>query len=1194
MNPGLINNLRIGYGVSVLLLLISGTASYISIRNLIESAAWVSHTHEVLQHLENESSILKDAETGQRGFLLTGDRLFLRPYEAAAETATQDLETIRSMTSDNNTQQVNVDTLRVLVNTRFLLLQDAINKKNSGTTLTNIEFLEGNVYMNKIRDQINAMKNEENRLLAIRTTALSKIVSYVPFIIILASVLGLIITIYSYNRVVADFTERMQLQNDLIRKDKEIASRIEIIQKIAGTISGGDYKIRVNDDQKDDLGILSASLNKMAESLDDAFKTLSEKEWMQTGIAGLNQQMVGERGTKDLCDGIISYIAGYINGQVGGLYIAENNALELVGSHALKRNGSNTSFAWGEGEVGQCAASGTPIFTSGISGKMEISFATAALFPESIILFPVFHEQRVTAVLELGTATGFAAKTQQYLNEVSHNIGIAIESAQSRERIQTLLEEVQAQSEELQAQHSELESSNTELEAQSQKLQASEEELRVQQEELTEANQELEERSRSLEEKNRLIADKNIEISKKADELGVSTRYKSEFLANMSHELRTPLNSILLLSRLLSENTEKNLSSEQVESAQVIQSSGKGLLMLIDEILDLSKIESGKMELEYSVVLFEQVVHHMRQIFIPMAKEKNIAFTIEIDPSLPPGIESDEQRLEQILKNLLSNALKFTEKGTVTMGIRPAVSGAHIEFFVRDTGIGIAPEKQQLIFEAFQQADGTTRRKFGGTGLGLSISRELAKLLGGNIYLSSALNDGSEFCLSLPVSPGRLAAPVINRNSNESVIKTPVHLPAKKLIAENYPEDVPDNRSLIMPGDKVILIVEDDTNFAKILLTHANDAGYRGIIAVRGDQVIDLAVRYNPNAILLDIILPVKNGWEVLDELKANPALRHIPVHIMSSMEAKKESLHRGAIDFINKPFALEQMKHVFAKLEAVINRAPGKVLIIEENRQHAKALAWFLEQYQIKQEIRSSVDEGVLALQQDNIQCVILDMGIPDQNGYETLEQVKNKKGLESLPIIVFTGKSLSKAEEARIKKYADSIVVKTAHSYQRILDEVGLFLHLVEAGTQDNTKTAARKTGSMDEILKDKTVLIADDDVRNIFSLSRALEKHQMKIVSATDGLEALQVLKNLQQKVDIVLMDIMMPGLDGYEAIRQIRKEPEFKKLPVLAITSRAMLGEREKCIRAGASDYISKPVDLDQLTSLLRVWLYDKNN
>ncbi|MBA4168582.1 MAG: response regulator, partial [Chitinophagaceae bacterium] len=743
---------------------------------------------------------------------------------------------------------------------------------------------------------------------------------------------------------------------------------LTIIQRIAGAVSGGDYKVRVNDEQKDSLGVLASSLNKMASSLDTSFQSLSDKDWLQTGIAGLNQEMLGEKTTRELCDSIIGSVAAYTNSQAGGLYLNEDSWLYLAGSFSLVKTPANARFKWGESLVGQCAASGKPIFINGIEGALEISFAAAAFRPENILLFPVYHDKRLKAVLELATVNAFAEKTSEYLTAAVHSIGVAIESAQSRERIQTLLEEVQAQSEELQVQHAELESSNTELEAQSQKLQASEEELRVQQEELTEANQELEERSRTLEERNRVIADKNFEIRRKADELEQSTRYKSEFLANMSHELRTPLNSILLLSRLLSENSEKNLTNDQVESAQVIQISGRGLLTLIDEILDLSKIESGKMELELGNVQLEQVSNHMRQLFTLMAKEKNIEFIVEKDPSLPAVIESDEQRLEQILKNLISNALKFTEKGSVKFGIRAAASHTHIEFFVKDTGIGIASEKQQLIFEAFQQADGTTRRKFGGTGLGLSISRELAKLLGGSIHLSSEPGKGSEFCLNLPLSVKDSRQ--LSTHDHTLVvpsIKLPEPLPERKYISDRFPEDIPDNRDQIQPGDKVILIVEDDTNFAKILLQHANDSGYKAVVSVRGDLVTDLALRYRPVAILLDIVLPVKSGWEVLDDLKANPLFRHIPVHMMSSLEAKKESLHRGAIDFINKPMAIGEMQQVFKRLEDVINRDPGKVLIIEENPQHAKALAYFLEQYQVKQEVRSTVADGIEALTQVN-----------------------------------------------------------------------------------------------------------------------------------------------------------------------------------------------------------------------------------
>ncbi|MFT3934582.1 MAG: response regulator [Chitinophagaceae bacterium] len=1197
MNSGIIKNLRIGYGISLILLIGSGIASYISIRNLQESASWVAHTREVLQELDNESSIIKDAETGQRGYLLSGEPIYLRSYSNAGTNATNSLDRIKRLTRDNPSQQENADSLGLLLQTRLGLLQSAIQRRSAGFLPSNAELGNGNDVMEQVRKMITRMKIEEGRLLDERTVKLNTISTYIPFIILFASLIGVFITGWSYQRVVADYKVRAALQDDLLKKDKEISERINIIQNIAGRISGGDYKIRVEDDQKDSLGELSGSLNKMAQSLDSSFQELSNNEWMQTGVAGLNKKILGEKDMKALADDITAYVAEYTGAQVGALYIAEHDFVQLSGTYALLQTKENLRYKFGEGLVGQCAQTGRPIFLDTNETVPEISFAQGKWQPAAIILFPFFQDGVLKAVIELGTMKNFASQSADYLQNVSGSIGIAIGAVQNRQRIQALLEEVQAQAEELQAQHAELENSNTEMEAQTLKLQASEEELRVQQEELLQANQELEERSRLLEERNLAIAERNVEIRRKAEELAESSKYKSEFLANMSHELRTPLNSILLLSRLLSENVHKNLLSEQIESAQVIQSSGIGLLQLIDEILDLSKIESGKMQLEYSSVPLERIATHMRQLFSPIAKEKNIDFIVDIPSTLPSVIDTDEQRLEQIIKNLLSNAFKFTKQGSVTFGIRPGKGSATLEFFVKDTGIGIPAEKQELIFEAFQQADGSTRRKFGGTGLGLSISRELSKLLGGSLHVESTVGKGSEFYVSLPVA----ASDVLPTDKTESgiyAVNTPINQ-AIPVASETYtshhtPAAIPDDRDDIEPNDKVILIVEDDTNFAKTLLSFTKNNGYKAVIAVSGDQVKELAFRYKPVAILLDIILPIKNGWEVLEELKSDKTLRSIPVHIMSSLDAKKESLRKGAIDFIHKPLAATEMLQVFNKLQWAMNREPGKVLIVEENPQHAKALAWFLETNRVNAGIRGNIKEGVSALTESDINCVILDMGIPDQNGYEMLEQIKNNPGLENLPIIIFTGRHLSKSEEARIKKYADSIIIKTAHSYQRILDEVSLFLHHVENNENGQEPAGTiSQMGSMSEVLKNATVLIADDDVRNIYSITRALELHQIKVLSAIDGKEALQLLEENPQ-IDLVLMDIMMPGIDGYEAIRLIRQQPKYRKLPILAVTAKAMLGDREKCIRAGASDYISKPVDVDQLTSLLRVWLYDKRN
>ena len=1192
METTLKNNLRLGLGLSLIILFISSLASYVSIGNLIKSTELVKHSDEVILNVEGVISTLKDAETGQRGYLLTGNKIFLAPYNGATDTALAALNKIAEHTKDNPAQQKNIAELKDIMVRRLDIIKSTIEIKSLGGQVDPTVLFQGKVYMDQARAVVHRMVNEEKRLLEARTVELNKLTSYTPILILIAAVLAILITLFFYRKVSVDFDERVKLQKEIEDKKYEMEKRIVAIKEIARQISMGNYGVNLDNQAQDDIGELSGSLNSMSQSLKKSFDTLAENEWLQTGVANLNVKMVGEKDVFHLADDIIEFLCAYTKSQVGAIYLFKDDGyLHLKGQYALKGQNLAPVLEVGEGLIGQAVRSGKSILLEDVpQGELTISYATGNIKPAQLLVLPIIRNSITIGAVELGNVGAFSDLQLHFLNLVLSDVGTALLGAQNRQKLQLLLEETQAQSEELQVQHNELEGMNAELEAQAQKLQASEEELRVQQEELLQSNQELEERSSLLEEKNELIEERNAEIQQKAEALELSTRYKSEFLANMSHELRTPLNSILLLSRLMAEN--EDMDREHQEYAEVIQSSGQGLLSLIDEILDLSKIEAGKMELDRANIRVDDVVNNMRSLFNPLANEKTLKFAINKFDDVPEFLHTDKMRLEQILKNLLSNAIKFTTEGAVTLDVKKDEALNALVFSVTDTGIGIAEEKQALVFEAFQQADGSTRRKFGGTGLGLSISRELAKLLGGYINLESKEDEGSVFTLTLPLDKNKGLHDVKETTEKPAAaMETPTSR-VTNLTVTNIPQDIEDDRDNILPDDKVILIVEDDTPFAKTLLDFTRKRDYKGLVAVRGDVGIEMAKAYKPLAILLDIQLPVKDGWQVMEELKSDPATRPIPVHIMSSLQVKKESLLKGAVDFINKPFAFEHMQEIFQKLEHALSRHPKKVLIVEENEQHAKALSYFLSNFNIQTEIVNQVGDSVSALHKSDVNCVILDMGIPDKHAYETLEVVKKTPGLENLPIIIFTGKNLSKGEENRIKQYADSIVVKTAHSYQRILDEAGLFLHLVEEKSKGKAKTP-KKFSELQDVLKGKTVLVADDDVRNIFSLTKMLEQHQMKVLAATDGKEALKLLEE-NPTVDVVLMDMMMPELDGYETTTAIRQNFKYRNLPILAVTAKAMMGDREKCIAAGASDYISKPVDMDQLVSLLRVWLYENHH
>lgn len=1181
------DNIFWGVSVSLLLLVLSSIASYISIRNLNESSSLVENSNGVLSELDEVFLMIKDAETSQRGYLVTGNAAFLVRYDEVIPKINPLIDHVQYLVRDNPTQQNYLDRFRMISNKRVERLNHLLHVKRTQGHVLEESMIQGKEYMDELRNIMREMKQEENSLLEARTEELNAWTRNTPLTILVTVVLALVVSVIFYRRMSADISEKMQLQEELELRNQQMEDRINEIENLAAQVSQGNYSIRFKEDHGDKIGTLAKSLNFMATSLGENFASLENREWLQTGLARLNESLVGQKNLEDLTRDALETIVMYTESQAGAIYaLSEDNHLDFIAGYALDLGSVQRRFLPHEGIPGQALHTDEILMMTDIPGNsFSVSVAVGKLKPANVLAMSIRYNQQPVGVIELGAMAPYTSLDLQLLNEISEKLGTAMAASQSRRRLQELLEETQSQSEELQAQTTELENINAELEAQSLKLQASEEELRVQQEELLQSNQELEERAQLLEERNQIIRERNEQIIEKSRELELSSRYKSEFLANMSHELRTPLNSILLLSKLMSENEQ--LDKEFIEYAEVIQSSGQNLLKLIDEILDLSKIESGKMQLEVTDVRLPEITNSIRKLFAQVAKSKDLDFRIEVDKDTPEDLRTDPQRLEQILRNLLSNAFKFTSKGEVVLTVSPVDDRKNLKFTVKDTGIGVPADMQSIVFEAFQQVDGSTRRKFGGTGLGLSISRELSKLLGGEISLKSEEHKGSEFSLILPVI---YSGPREESFPQEQPLqeKTQAQMTSTGTVGQVY-TTFDDDREEVTPGDRVILIIEDDAAFAKVLLDYTRQKKYKGIVSGSGEEGLQLARQYRPAAILLDILLPGINGWQVLEELKADRATRHIPVHVMSSLQVKNKSILSGANDFIDKPVGLDKMQQIFRKLEQAL-QGHDKVLIVEENKPHAQALAYFLNTNSIKTQVATSVNAGIAALNEEDNDCVILDVGVHHKAGIEALETIKNNPGFENLPIIVFTGKNLSRGEELTLKKYADSIVVKTAHSYKRILDEAGLFLHLVEEGerTRDKSFTSPR-TKELKNILKGRRIMVVDDDVRNIFSISKALELQHVEVITATDGREAVTAIRN-GEKVDGILMDMMMPEMDGYEAIRTIRGLPGFKDTPILAVTAKAMAGDREKCIAAGASDYISKPIDIDQLLSLLRVWLY----
>jgi len=818
------------------------------------------------------------------------------------------------------------------------------------------------------------------------------------------------------------------------------------------------------------------------------------------------------------------------------------------------------------------------------------------------VVLPVLFEGQIKAVIELASFQRFGDIHLTFFDQLTESIGIVLNTITATMRTEELLKQSQTLAAELQTRQAELTETNRRLQEQAKTLQESEERLRQQQDELQQTNEELEEKANLLAKQNLEVERKNQEIERasralqdKAEQLAITSKYKSEFLANMSHELRTPLNSMLILGKLLAEG--EDLTEKQKEFARTIYSSGSDLLELINEILDMSKIEAGMMEVELGRVMFNDLCTYVERSFRQVAHDKGLEFSIHADPALPPGIYTDQRRLQQVLKNLLSNAFKFTERGKVSIGVSNAKSGWNpdnktltnaelvIAFSVKDTGIGIAPDKHRIIFEEFQQADGTITRKYGGTGLGLSISRQIATLLGGEIQLDSVVGEGSTFTLYLPVS----YEPDIKRRPHatthvEQLAISMRDMESESLVVESVLDD---DRAKLEPGDRTLLIIEDDLNFAKILMEMARERGFKVLVATRGDAGLALARQYTPSAITLDIELPGMDGWSVLDRLKHTKATRHIPVHIISVAEEKQRGLKMGAIAFEPKPVTPEALRETVRNIENFVQRGVKSLLVIEDDKVAQQSIVELIGDGDVQTVAVGTAEEAMGQLRNKHYDCVVLDLGLPDMNGFDLMERIKTEIG--NVPIIIYTGKDLSPREETELRRLAETIIVKDVRSLERLLDETALFLHRVEENLPERKRQILEQIRKKDPVLAGKKVLIIDDDMRNIFALTSLLERYDMQVPYAENGKDGIDTLKN-SHGIDVVLVDIMMPEMDGYEAMRLIRDMPEFRQIPLIALTAKAMKGDREKCIEAGASDYITKPADSEQLLSLLRVWLF----
>ena len=1102
----------------------TGLVSHRNTSFLNADAVQVAHTHEVITSLNDVLSWVKDAETGQRGFLITGDERYLAPYTEARNQIDAEIENVSRLVDDNPEQRAQLEPIKKQVTAKFAELEETIVlRRTAGYEAARDVVIagRGRVEMDSLRVKIAAMERTEVELRK----------------------------------------KRVQEMQDAFRR--------AVISGVVTTALGVFLSLAV------------------AYLIRRTLVLKRREEWLQKGKLGLSAAVFGEQRVEQLGQNVLSYLIQYLGAHAGVLYTRDGADFKRVAAQGVPSD-SNTPerFKLGDGLLGKAAMENTVIRLDNVpEGYVTVGSGLGRGTPRHLVISSVASDETVNAVLELGFIHPLNHEVLQLLKEAAEPISVAVKSAEYRAHLQDLLEETQRQAEELQAQSEELRVSNEELEEQSRALKESQSRLEQQQAELEQTNSQLEEQTQILENQRDELTQTQVLVQNKADDLERASRYKSDFLANMSHELRTPLNSSLILSKLLADNPSGNLSAEQVKYAQTIQSSGNDLLALINDILDLSKIEAGHMDVHAESVPIERIVGDLTRVFEPMAKERGLSFATRVEGDCPEYVETDRQRFEQILKNLLSNAFKFTEAGSVELLVSRSQEGL-LAFSVRDTGIGISPEQQRDVFEAFRQADGTISRKYGGTGLGLSISRELARLLRGAIQLRSEMGKGSTFTLIVPERyHAATGVPMLEPQDFGRAAPAVAPAPPPQVTKSHF---VRDDREKLARGVRTLLVVEDDESFAQILYDMAHELGFQCLIASTAEDALTTARQFTPNAVLLDVGLPDNSGLSVLDRLKRDSRTRHIPVHVVSASDYSATALSMGAVGYMLKPVKRDDLKGALKQIEARIEGGMRHVLIVEDDEVQRESLIKLLGSSVVDAVAVGTASACLEKLKETTFDCMVLDLTLPDATGFALLETLSKEDTYSFPPVIVYTGRDLSSDEEQRLRRYSKSIIIKGAKSPERLLDEVTLFLHQVVAELPQEQQNMLKQAHNRDAVMEGRRILIVEDDVRNVYSLTNILEPRGATIEIARNGREALEALQR-NSSIDMVLMDVMMPEMDGLTATREIRKRPEWKKLPIIMLTAKAMKNDQERCLEAGANDYMAKPLDVEKLLSLVRVWM-----